>query len=124
MRILRLDHVQLTVPKGMEDAARAFYRDTLGMTEVMKPEALKGRGGFWLQLPGAQVHIGTEEGVERLRTKAHPAFEVEDLEGVRLVLERAGLTLQDGIPIPGMRRFECRDPFGNRLEFLQMTPEE
>jgi catechol 2,3-dioxygenase-like lactoylglutathione lyase family enzyme len=122
VRILRLDHVQLTIPKGMEDAARAFYCGTLGMTELEKPDALKGRGGFWLQLPGVQVHIGTEDGVERLRTKAHPAFAVEDLEAVRHVLERAGLTLEDGIPIPGMRRFECRDPFGNRLEFLQTLP--
>jgi catechol 2,3-dioxygenase-like lactoylglutathione lyase family enzyme len=122
VRILRLDHVQLTIPKGMEDAARAFYCDTLGMTEVEKPEALKGRGGFWLQLSGFQVHIGTEDGVERLRTKAHPAFQVEELEAVRGVLERAGLTVEDGIPIPGMRRFECRDPFGNRLEFLQLLP--
>ncbi|PTL84758.1 VOC family protein [Vitiosangium sp. GDMCC 1.1324] len=122
VRILRLDHVQLTIPKGMEDAARAFYCGTLGMAEREKPDALKGRGGFWLQLSGFQVHIGTEDGVERLRTKAHPAFEVEDLDAVRQVLEQAGIATEDGVPIPGMRRFECRDPFGNRLEFLQMEP--
>ncbi|MCY1073233.1 VOC family protein [Archangium lansingense] len=122
VRILRLNHVQLTIPKGMEDAARAFYCGTLGMSEIAKPDALKGRGGFWLQLPGIQVHIGTEDGVERLRTKAHPAFEVEELDAVRHVLEQAGLQPEDGVPIPGMRRFECRDPFGNRLEFLQIEP--
>ena len=25
----------------------------------------------------------------------------------------------ESIPIPGHDRFECRDPFGNRLEFIQ-----
>jgi catechol 2,3-dioxygenase-like lactoylglutathione lyase family enzyme len=122
VRILRLNHVQLTIPKGMEEAARAFYCGTLGMSEVPKPDALVGRGGFWLQLSGVQVHIGTEDGVERLRTKAHPAFEVDNLEAVRRVLQQAGLETEDGVPIPGMRRFECRDPFGNRLEFLQIEP--
>jgi len=38
------------------------------------------------------------------------------------VLQQAGLETEDGVPIPGMRRFECRDPFGNRLEFLQIEP--
>jgi hypothetical protein len=28
---------------------------------------------------------------------------------------------EDGIQLPGLRRFECRDPFGNRLELLSLV---
>jgi hypothetical protein len=44
---------------------------------------------------------------------------VDDLEQWREKLSAAGCSIQDGIPIPGMERFEFRDPFGNRVEFLQ-----
>jgi hypothetical protein len=33
-------------------------------------------------------------------------------------LVAAGFAALDGIPLPGYDRFECRDPFGNRLEFI------
>jgi SAM-dependent methyltransferase len=34
-------------------------------------------------------------------------------------LSEAGLEILESIPIPGFDRFETRDPFGNRLEFIQ-----
>lgn len=37
MRIERLDHVQLAMPAGGENAARDFYARTLGIPEVQKP---------------------------------------------------------------------------------------
>ena len=42
-----IDHVQLGMPAGGEDAARAFYADVLGLREVAKPPQLAGRGGVW-----------------------------------------------------------------------------
>jgi hypothetical protein len=30
-----------------------------------------------------------------------------------------GIAILDGIPIRGYDRFEIRDPFGNRVEFIQ-----
>ena len=119
MRIRRLHHAQLTIPSGAEPEAREFYCGLLGLTEVPKPESLAGRGGFWLELGDAQVHVGTEDGVERERTKAHLAYEVDDLEAWRARLESEGLPCEDGEPIPGWSRFELRDPFGNRLELLE-----
>lgn len=118
MRILSLHHAQLTIPKGADAAARAFYCGVLGLQEIPKPAALVARGGFWLSLPPCQVHIGVEDGVERARTKAHLAFEVDDLVAARARLEQAGCVALDGEPIPGLDRFETRDPFGNRLELL------
>ncbi len=112
--ILALHHAQLTVPKGAEPKAREFYCGQLGLTEVPKPEALLGRGGFWLQLGAVQIHVGTEDGVDRLRTKAHLGFEVDDLAGMRALIKKLGLEIHDGERIPGLERFEFRDPFGNR----------
>ena len=48
--ILGIHHVQITVPEGREDDARVFYCGVLGLQEAPKPEALAGRGGFWLQV--------------------------------------------------------------------------
>jgi hypothetical protein len=35
-----LDHVQLAMPPGGEQQARAFYRDLLGIPEIPKPADL------------------------------------------------------------------------------------
>jgi catechol 2,3-dioxygenase-like lactoylglutathione lyase family enzyme len=117
--ILALQHAQITIPSGREDEARGFYCGKLGLVEIPKPDNLKGRGGFWLQLPGLQLHVGTEDGVDRRLTKAHLGFEVDNLEQLRRVVAEAGLEISGGPPVPGFDRFEFRDPFGNRMEFLQ-----
>jgi catechol 2,3-dioxygenase-like lactoylglutathione lyase family enzyme len=117
--IIGIHHIQITVPPGDEAAARAFYCDTLGLPEAEKPDSLKGRGGFWVQVGNRQLHVGVEEGVDRARTKAHIAYQVDDLVVWRERLAAAGVTALESVPIPGFDRFECRDPFGNRLEFIQ-----
>jgi catechol 2,3-dioxygenase-like lactoylglutathione lyase family enzyme len=121
MMILRVQHAQITIPKGTEDEARKFYGEILGLREVPKPESLAGRGGFWLQLSAFQVHVGTEDGFDRTQTKAHLAYEVEDLNAWREKLIENGVEILEGVPIPNYRRFEFRDPFGNRVEFLEKT---
>jgi catechol 2,3-dioxygenase-like lactoylglutathione lyase family enzyme len=117
--ILRLHHAQISIPQGAEDHARQFYCGVLGLREVEKPESLRGRGGLWLQVGDSQVHVGTEDGVERNATKPHVAYEVSDLASWRARLEQNGAKILDGVPIPGYTRFEFRDPFGNRVEFIQ-----
>lgn len=82
----RFHHAQITIPKGMEDEARNFYCGILQMKEVSMPESLQGRGGFWLQVGDQELHIGTEEGVNCLLTKAHLAYEVNDLKLIETIL--------------------------------------
>jgi catechol 2,3-dioxygenase-like lactoylglutathione lyase family enzyme len=118
MLIRGLHHVQITVPRGAEEEARRFYCGLLGLVEVAKPKSLAGRGGFWLQVGDQQVHVGTEDGMDRAATKAHLAYEVWDLAGWRARLEAAGVALLESVPIPGCERFEFRDPYGNRVEFI------
>ncbi len=79
MTILGLHHAQITIATVDEAAARAFYVDFLGLTEIQKPDSLRGRGGFWLRAGDAVVHVGVEEGVDRAATKAHLAYRVDDL---------------------------------------------
>ncbi|MEO8072964.1 MAG: VOC family protein [Acidobacteriota bacterium] len=117
--LLKVQHAQITISKDKEDEARQFYCDFLGLMEIPKPESLKNRGGFWLELSNFQIHVGTEDDFDRSRTKAHLAYQVEDLENWRTKLQEKGIKIVDGISIPNFRRFEFRDPFGNRVEFLE-----
>ncbi len=117
--IARIHHAQITIPKGAEDEARNFYCGVLGLPEVPKLASLAGRGGFWVAVGDQQVHIGTEPGVDRAATKAHLAYEVSGLAEWRQTLQQLGIAVLEGIPIPGFDRFEFRDPFGNRVEFIE-----
>jgi len=117
--IIGLHHAQITIPKGLEPEGKAFYCDLLGLKELEKPEALKGRGGFWLQVGKSEVHVGTESYVDRMATKAHLAYKVENLAYWRSLLEQHDVEILDSVPIPGYERFEFRDPFGNRVEMIQ-----
>jgi catechol 2,3-dioxygenase-like lactoylglutathione lyase family enzyme len=121
LRIDAIHHVQITIPKGQEATARAFYCDVMGLREIPKPEALAGRGGLWLAVGDRELHIGTESGGDRSATKAHVAYEVTDITLWRERLQRAAVTILDSAPIPGFERFEFRDPFGNRVELIQPT---
>lgn len=117
--IRAIHHVEITIPKGAESQARKFYCGVLGLREIDKPDSLAGRGGFWLQAGSAELHVGVEDDVRRDKTKAHVGYEVENLVGIRQRLLAAGLEIRESIPIAGYVRFETRDPFGNRLEFLR-----
>lgn len=124
MTIARLNHVHITIPKGAEAEGRAFYANLLGLPEIPKPASLAAMGGVWLQLGDIQLHIGIEDNVDRLATKAHLAYEVTDLALWADKLAAYGIAIHDSIPIPGYKRFEIRDPFGNRVEFIQPLPQE
>ena len=121
MSIIRIHHAQITVPEGSEDRAREFYCGFLGLREVEKPASLQGRGGFWLEIGDQQVHVGTETGVDRSATKAHIAYQVDDLAAWHTKLAEREIAILEGIAIPGFKRCEFRDPFGNRVELIQAT---
>jgi len=116
--VKRLDHVQICIPIGAEDEARAFYTGVLGFSEIEKPETLKASGGLWYEVGDIGLHIGVENR-EGYRSKSHPAFEVENIEAVRRYLEEKGVVTKDEKAIPGIARFSFLDPFHNRIEFLE-----
>lgn len=121
MVIKRLHHVLLAAPAGCEADARAFFTGILGLTEIPKPANLLPRGGVWFRGDGFELHIGVDADF-RPAVKAHTAFEVDDLEALRRVLEAHDIRAWEDEPLPGYYRFYANDPFGNRLEFLQPSP--
>jgi catechol 2,3-dioxygenase-like lactoylglutathione lyase family enzyme len=112
-----LDHVQLAMPKGGEEQARAFYRDLLGMEELTKPAPLAARGGCWFAAAGAHIHLGVEEPFAPAR-KAHPGLLVADLDALAALLRQAGAPLKDDDAGLDRRRIYAEDPFGNRIELI------
>jgi len=119
MKILSIDHVQIAMPAGEEDRARAFYIDQLGFAEIPKPPELARRGGAWFQAGNVQIHLGVEAEFRPAR-KAHPAFLVHDLEALISSVQRAGYeTDTSQPPLDGYKRAHVFDPFGNRIELME-----
>ena len=118
--ILAYHHVQITIPIGSEQEAREFYGEVLGLQEIVKPKALQQRGGMWFQLGELQLHLGTEDGVDRSKTKAHIAYKVSDVSYWKEKLTGLNIPIYDGIPIPDVERIDFRDPFGNKIEMMQI----
>jgi catechol 2,3-dioxygenase-like lactoylglutathione lyase family enzyme len=118
VNIVALDHVQLAMPAGREDEARAFYAGVLGLTEQVKPENLARRGGVWFAKGDLKIHLGVEAGFRPARM-AHPAFRVKNLAELRARCKAAGYPTVDDELLPGYERFYVHDPFGNRIECLE-----
>jgi catechol 2,3-dioxygenase-like lactoylglutathione lyase family enzyme len=119
MKILSIDHVQLAMPAGEEEKARAFYINLLGFTEVPKPAELAKRGGAWFESGGVQLHLGVENDFRPAR-KAHPAFLVDDLDAFIAAAQAAGCeTDTSQPPLAGYKRAHVFDPFGNRIELME-----
>jgi catechol 2,3-dioxygenase-like lactoylglutathione lyase family enzyme len=125
---MRLHHVQVSCPAGGEDAARQFYADALGLTEVAKPSALAGRGGCWFRAYDdlgrvtAEIHVGVEEPFTPAR-RAHLALVLDDVAALDRIAAR--LRAADHLvdqsereTFAGHLRFHTFDPHGNRVEVL------
>jgi catechol 2,3-dioxygenase-like lactoylglutathione lyase family enzyme len=133
---VRLHHVQVACPPGGEDGARRFYGAGLGMTEVEKPEGLRGRGGAWFRdasslgsstqgfrsRDGAEIHVGVEDPFVPAR-KAHPALLLADSAELEATAERLGVAgfevdWSQRDSFAGHLRFHTYDAHGNRVELL------
>jgi len=116
-----IHHVNVTVPKAVEDAAKHFYREVMGLAEVPKPVESRGRGGAWYQLGALQLHLSIEHGpAESCLSKRHICYTVSNLTEAEEKFRSAGIEiLPDDMPTPGWSRFYVRDPGGNRLEIAQ-----
>lgn len=118
MRIAGIDHVQLAMPPGGEDAARRFYAGLLGLPEKPKPPVLAARGGCWFESEVVKVHLGVESDFRPAR-KAHPALLVEGLAALADRLRAAGCAVKDDELLEEFDRIYVDDPFGNRIELLE-----
>ena len=111
--------MQVAAPPGCEDAARWFYGELLGLSELEKPEALQGRGGVWFACGEHQLHVGIAADFSPA-TKAHPALRVAppDLDRLAERLSEASIEVLWDKAIPDVRRFYVADPWGSRIELV------
>jgi catechol 2,3-dioxygenase-like lactoylglutathione lyase family enzyme len=120
MPILSLDHVQVAIPAGGEEAARSFYIGILGFTEQQKPAALAGRNSIWLMAGPVNLHLGVETDSDfHAARRAHPAFAVDNLDEIVAACQRAGSPTREDTPVGNFRRTHVFDPFGNRIELME-----
>jgi catechol 2,3-dioxygenase-like lactoylglutathione lyase family enzyme len=117
-RVVGLDHIQLAMPAGREDDARAFYSSVLGLPETPKPPHLAKRGGVWFESGLIKIHLGVESDFRPAR-KAHPGILVEGLDALLDRLRSEGHLVTRDEPLPGYQRAYVDDPFGNRLELME-----
>jgi catechol 2,3-dioxygenase-like lactoylglutathione lyase family enzyme len=117
--ILEFHHLQIAIPKGGEAAARQFYGAGLGMREVEKPEVLRARGGLWFEAGSVRLHLGLEEPFVAAK-KAHPGLRVGSLAQAEAALQAKAISFRRDQDLPEMRRIYLEDPFGNRLELLEL----
>lgn len=116
--IAGLDHVQIEAPAGCEAGARAFFGAFLGLPELQKPAALRGRGGAWFALPdGRQLHVGVAPDFVP-REKGHPALRCTDLAAFQAHCAAHGVAYRVDAEA-GVPRVFLQDPFGNRLEVVE-----
>jgi catechol 2,3-dioxygenase-like lactoylglutathione lyase family enzyme len=117
--ILGIDHVQLATPVGCEEKARWFFGEVLEMAEVPKPPELAKRGGCWFQCGHQQLHVGVEADFVPAK-KAHPALLVGGLDQLKRRLSANGIQFEDDHANPDVQRIFANDPWGNRMEFVEV----
>jgi catechol 2,3-dioxygenase-like lactoylglutathione lyase family enzyme len=117
-RIAGIDHVQVAIPPGADDAARAFYGGVLGLPEIPKPAPLNASGGMWFVTGATQLHIGSQNNFVAAK-KAHPAFIIDDFAAYCALLRGRAVEVRDEAEVGGRRRAGIEDPFGNRIELIE-----
>ena len=86
----------------------------------VEPDQLEAKsGGFWLRAGASEIHIRKEEGIDRLKTRAHVAYLVSSLAEVRTKLEAEKYLIDEQPKITGFNRIHTNDPAGNRVEVME-----
>jgi catechol 2,3-dioxygenase-like lactoylglutathione lyase family enzyme len=113
----RVDHIHIAVPTECLEEAKNFYSEIIGLELIDRPNHLFTTRGYWFNIGNVQLHVGIEPRMP-VSTR-HTAFEVTDVDAALNYLKDKVQILEEP-KIPGRRRFAFLDPFGNRMELLQI----
>jgi catechol 2,3-dioxygenase-like lactoylglutathione lyase family enzyme len=116
---IRADHIHICVPPERLDEAKIFYTEVMGLKLIERPDKIFSNAGYWFDIGDIQFHIGVEPALPR--SIRHTAFEVADVAAAREHLSKNNVEIVEEPVIPGRTRFAFIDPFGNRMELLQLT---
>ena len=117
-RILRLQHVAVTVPAARLEEARAFYSGVLGLTETPRPPEAAHRPGIWYTFGSTELHIQARDHVPPEPGERHPALVVDNIAAWRQRLLDHGIDFKDQPAFFRRQRFFVWDPFGNQIELM------
>ncbi|NGP46543.1 glyoxalase [Bacillaceae bacterium SIJ1] len=123
MEYIGFDHVQIAIPEGGEDEAREFYNGVLCLPEISKPAVLAKRGGVWFRVGSQELHLGVQTPFFPA-SKAHPAFLVQSVDRIVHILSYYDVEVLFDAPIPGKKRISTKDPFGNKLEWIEIVSKD
>jgi catechol 2,3-dioxygenase-like lactoylglutathione lyase family enzyme len=118
--IIGVNHVNVTVPAALEQAAKDFYASVLGLPQIPKPAGSRQNVGAWYDLGALQLHLSVEDNVQNEASDRHVCYQVADAASAELHFRNAGIDIiGDTRPIKGVARFFLRDPGGNMIEITQ-----
>ena len=120
--VTQVHHIQIFVPREVEQEAKHFYGDVLGLEEIPKPEAWRKNGGAWYRHGPNQLHLSLLRQPEDNRgSQRHVCYMVADLDHAEKIMREAGVEIvPDDRPFDQWTRFYVRDPGGNYIEIAQM----
>jgi catechol 2,3-dioxygenase-like lactoylglutathione lyase family enzyme len=118
IEFIRADHIHICVPAERLEEAKQFYTDVMGLQQIERPDHLFSTIGYWFNIGDIQLHIGVEPALAR--SIRHTAMQVADVAAARELLEKNHIEITEEPIIPGRTRFAFIDPFGNRMELLQI----
>lgn len=117
--IIEINHVNVIVPKSLEDAAKHFYGSVLGLKQIPKPIELQANGGAWYDLGAVQLHLSAKAEVV-YPPRGHVCFTVADVPLAEERLRDEGVEIiPDDQPVAGQPRFYVCDPGRNLIEVAQ-----
>jgi catechol 2,3-dioxygenase-like lactoylglutathione lyase family enzyme len=118
--IIKINHVNVTVPSALESAARHFYGVVLGLKQILKPAGPRQNIGAWYELGESQLHLSIEDGVHNDASDRHVCYQVDDIAAAQRECRNAGIdVISDPRPVSGQSRFFVRDPGGNLIEITR-----
>jgi predicted enzyme related to lactoylglutathione lyase len=118
IKFIRVDHIHICVPLERLEEAKQFYMNVIGLQLIERPNHLFSTAGYWFNIGNIQFHIGVEPALAH--SIRHTAFEVADIAAARACLVKNNVEIVEEPVLPGRSRFAFIDPFGNRMELLQM----
>lgn len=116
VKILGVHHVAIQVADVA--AAREFYSEVMGLTEIDRPDFPVG--GVWFRLGAQELHIG-EQDDHAAPDRQHFAVQVDDLDAAVSAIESHGVSVRKtGLMFKGAgHQAFVRDPSGNLIELNQ-----
>jgi len=121
MTLLRIHHVNISIPKGKEKECSQFYEQLLGLTKAVRPDPEISVPGAWYDIgPQSQLHIVYSDNFRGESSGNHFAVEVVDIGPLLQRLRSGEIELRgpNHMQFDNSERYFCRDPFGNQIELM------